>query len=77
MGQLARQLHVGGAGFLEACTRGYYNNEGHPKGGSGFFGAYTPGPAAFNRLLEEWRARGDLLGLELAGETPATLDAPR
>ena len=51
MGQLARQLHVGGAGFLEACTRGYYNNEGHPKGGSGFLGAYTPGPAAFNRLL--------------------------
>jgi cyclohexanone monooxygenase len=63
---LLMSFHVGGAGFLEACTPGYYNNEGRPKGGSGFFGAYTPGPAAFNRLLEEWRARGDLPGMELS-----------
>jgi cyclohexanone monooxygenase len=65
---LLSSFHVGGAGFLEACTPGYYNNEGQPRGGSGFFGAYTPGPAAFNRLLEDWRATGDLPGLELAGD---------
>ena len=58
-------FHVGGLGFLETCTPGYYNNEGAPKGGSAFFGAYTPGVNAFNQLLEEWRDRGDLAGMEI------------
>ncbi len=62
---LINSFYVGGGGFLESCTPGYYNNEGTPTGGSGFFGAYTPGPAAFNRLLEEWRATGELPGMEL------------
>ena len=48
-------FHVGGLSFLETCTPGYYNNEGAPRGGSAFFGAYTPGINAFNQLLEEWR----------------------
>jgi cyclohexanone monooxygenase len=65
---LVNGFHVGGMGFLEACTPGYYNNEGAPKGGSGFFGAYTPGPAAFAQLLEDWRAGGDLPGMELRGQ---------
>ena len=34
---------AGGTGFLEACTPGYYNNEGAPKGGNSFPGAYTAG----------------------------------
>ncbi|MCB1000302.1 MAG: NAD(P)/FAD-dependent oxidoreductase [Acidimicrobiales bacterium] len=58
-------FYVGGRSFLEACTPGYYNNEGSPLGGSGFFGAYTPGINAFNRLLEQWRADGAMAGLEL------------
>ena len=58
-------FYVGGFEFLQSCTPGYYNNEGAPRGGSGFFGAYTPGQDAFNRLLEAWRAKGDLEGLEL------------
>ncbi len=62
---LLRGFHVGGAGFLESCTPGYYNNEGTVKGGSGFFGSYTPGAAAFNELLEAWRANGDLAGMDL------------
>ena len=57
---------VGGLGFLEACTPGYYNNEGAPQAGSAFFGAYTPGTNAFNELLEAWRATDELPGLELA-----------
>ena len=56
---------VGGLGFLEACTPGYYNNEGAPQAGSAFFGAYTPGTNAFNELLEAWRATDALPGLEL------------
>jgi cyclohexanone monooxygenase len=69
-GQAARcdliaSFHVGGAGFLESCTPGYYNNEGAPTGGNSFFGAYTPGVNAFARLLEDWRSAGDLDGLEI------------
>ena len=63
---LIASFYIGGGGFLADCTPGYYNNEGTPSGGSGFFGAFTPGPAAFNELLEAWRATGDLPGMELA-----------
>jgi len=58
-------FHVGGLSFLESCTPGYYNNEGSPKAGSAFFGAYTPGINAFNQLLQDYRQRGDMAGLEL------------
>jgi cyclohexanone monooxygenase len=51
-------------GFLETCTPGYYNNEGDPAS-SGIAGGFTPGINAFNQLLEEWRAQGDLEGLEI------------
>ena len=63
-------FHVGGVSFLQSCTPGYYNNEGAPLAGSAFFGAYTPGINAFNRLLEEWREQGDMRGLELRCEDP-------
>jgi cyclohexanone monooxygenase len=62
--ELLDAFHVGGLSFLEACTPGYYNNEGTPRAGSAFFGAYTPGVNAFNRLLGEWRDSGDMAGLE-------------
>ena len=57
---------VGGLGFLESCTPGYYNNEGSPQAGNAFFGAYTPGTNAFAALLQEWRDTGVLPGMELA-----------
>ncbi len=67
---LIGSFRAGGVGFLEACTPGYYNNEGMPRGGNAFLGAYAPGINAFNRLLEDWRAAGDLDGLELTfGDT--------
>jgi cyclohexanone monooxygenase len=61
---LINGFHVGGLSFLETCTPGYYNAEGRPKAGSAFFGAYTPGINAFNRLLEDWRDQGEMAGLE-------------
>jgi cyclohexanone monooxygenase len=67
---LIQSFRVGGVGFLESCTPGYYNNEGMPRGGNSFLGAFAPGVNAFNRLLEEWRAAGDLAGLELTVEAP-------
>ncbi|WP_420640271.1 flavin-containing monooxygenase [Candidatus Poriferisocius sp.] len=55
------------AGFLESCTPGYYNNEGKPDDGPGWFGGtYGGGAQEFFRLLEAWRDEGALQGLELS-----------
>ena len=61
--------------YLESCTPGYYNNEGHvgedPSKASGTFfgraqnGPYGGGPIAFVKILEDWRAEGSLSGMEL------------
>jgi cyclohexanone monooxygenase len=51
--------------FLESCTPGYYNNEGKPAERSGQNGFYGGGCIAFIKLLETWRADGELAGLEL------------
>ncbi len=56
--------------FLEACTPGYYNNEGRgmsDAAASGF--PYGAGPVAFIDLLTKWREDGDFAGLELDGKT--------
>ncbi len=62
-----KRLSVVAARFLQACTPGYYNNEGHFGEGSGALGAggYAPGINAFNALMAMWREQGDLEGLEL------------
>ncbi len=52
--------------FLQACTPGYYNREGSLGNNEGaLFSNYSPGINAFNRLLKEWREKGDLEGMEL------------
>jgi cation diffusion facilitator CzcD-associated flavoprotein CzcO len=51
--------------FLEACTPGYYNNEGRPHERSLRNGSYGGGPVAFIRILEQWRADGSMHGLEI------------
>jgi cyclohexanone monooxygenase len=51
--------------FQEQCTPGYYNNEGQPMAG-GFIGSsYGNGPMPFFKLLADWRATGEMAGLEL------------
>jgi len=53
--------------FLAECTPGYYNNEGKPGQGNSLLDAqYGGGPEEFFRILKEWRASGDLRGLEIA-----------
>ena len=47
---------------------GYYNNEGGALSGGLNGQTFTPGINRFNALLAEWRAKGDLEGLELVGE---------
>ncbi|MBN9531830.1 MAG: NAD(P)/FAD-dependent oxidoreductase [Alphaproteobacteria bacterium] len=60
-----RKLAVVNREFLEACTPGYYNNEGGKRPGSLAGETYGPGINAFNALLAEWRADGSMKGLEL------------
>jgi cyclohexanone monooxygenase len=51
--------------FWRDCTPGYYNNEGEEVFRSHLGEPYGPGFYAFDRLLREWRERGDLEGLVL------------
>ena len=64
-----KQIFGSGAptgGFGVDCTPGYYNNEGKPGEGPGWFGGNFPGNSQdFFKVLREWRAQGDLEGLEL------------
>ena len=53
------------ASFQTDCTPGYYNNEGKPGEGPGWFGGnYAGGAQQFFELLADWRAKGDLAGIE-------------
>ncbi len=63
-----KSLQILNTSFQEACTPGYYNNEGRPNSGGGPLGieVYTPGINAFNALLKAWRDKGDLEGFELS-----------
>ena len=53
--------------FLEACTPGYYNNEGKVSAQVAQSLPYGPGPVAFIALLRQWRDGNDLAGLEIDG----------
>ena len=52
-------------GFLEACTPGYYNNEGQVVKRKAQNAFYGKGPVEFFAILDQWRRAGDLDGLEL------------
>ena len=51
--------------FLESCTPGYYNNEGKPSERGIRNGFYGAGSVAFFNVIADWRAKGDLPGMEL------------
>jgi cyclohexanone monooxygenase len=53
------------ADFLKECTPGYYNNEGTPSKSGARNGAYGGGSPAFIKILQDWRAKDDLEGLDL------------
>ncbi len=62
-----KRLAVVARDFQEACTPGYYNNEGLLERAEGSLTAevYAPGINAFNALLASWRAMGELDGIAL------------
>jgi cyclohexanone monooxygenase len=51
--------------FLESCTPGYYNFEGKRDRANELNDFYGGAPTEYLRRLVEWRAGGDLPGLEL------------
>jgi cyclohexanone monooxygenase len=59
---------ISNADFERSCTPGYYNNEGGG-GGEGIRShlgePYGPGFYAFGELLAQWRATGNMEGMEL------------
>ena len=60
------RLAVQNEQFQADCTPGYYNNEGRPEPGAGFItGQYGNGPVEFFQLLKDWRAEGNLVGVEV------------
>ena len=52
--------------FFENCTPGYYNNEGKTSELSAQNGFYGGGSIEFFKILEDWRASGELEGMELS-----------
>ncbi len=63
-----KEIAVDTSAFYLSCTPGYYNNEGSGfgEGVRSFLGDYyMAGFYAFDDLLKQWRAKGDLDGLEL------------
>ncbi|WP_217705653.1 flavin-containing monooxygenase [Peristeroidobacter soli] len=52
--------------FLETCTPGYYNYEGQRPRHVALNDFYAPGPMAYIRVLDNWRQKADLAGLELS-----------
>ena len=51
--------------FQIECTPSYFTNEGQVKAPWALFRSYGLGWGAFQTLLQDWRARGDLAGMEL------------
>jgi cyclohexanone monooxygenase len=56
---------VFGRDFQESCTPGYYNNEGKVTDLAAQNGFYGGGNLEFFALLDAWREKGELEGLEL------------
>jgi cyclohexanone monooxygenase len=53
--------------FVEACTRGYYNIEGHLSDNTGLRASiYGAGSEAFFQIIRSWRDAGGLEGLEVS-----------
>jgi cation diffusion facilitator CzcD-associated flavoprotein CzcO len=58
-----KQKAINSRNFLEACTPGYYNNEGNVDAGFGFGALYGGGPVEFYDLVRKWREDGQMKGL--------------
>jgi cyclohexanone monooxygenase len=62
---IIRETSITDRNFWRECTPGYYNNEGEEVLRSHLGEPYGPGFYAFDRLLQDWRDKGDMDGLVL------------
>ena len=59
-----KQKAMNNRDFLEACTPGYYNNEGKPAQGTGLAGElYGGGSVEFHDIIRKWRADREMKGV--------------
>jgi len=63
------------AEFSKDCTPGYYNNEGKPSPVAARNGAYGAGAPAFLKILEDWRTKNDLEGIDIKVLSPKEVAA--
>jgi hypothetical protein len=61
-----RELEIDLSEFQGNCPPGYFNNEGEEKPKWALFRGYGLGWDAFQKLLRDWRDKGDMEGLTLA-----------
>jgi cyclohexanone monooxygenase len=60
-----QELELDLSDFQRQCPPGYFNNEGEEKPKWALFRSWGTGWDAFERLLQDWRDKGDLEGLVL------------
>ncbi len=59
------EIEIDMSAFQRECTPSYFTNEGQVKAPWALFRAYGHGWGAFMKLLQDWRDKGDLDGLEI------------
>ena len=62
-----KEMEIDLSQFQRECPPGYFNNEGEDRPKWALFRGWGPGWDAFQKVLEEWRVKGDLEGLVLEG----------
>jgi cyclohexanone monooxygenase len=64
------------ASFQQECTPGYYNLEGKLNDSllTKRYGTFGLGPLAFCKVMEEWREKGDLAGLDCVKDDKAWVE---
>ena len=58
-----QEMELDMSGFVGQCPPSYFNNEGETKAKWALFRIYGPGWDAFEKMLQDWRNKGDLKGL--------------
>ena len=71
-----RSIAVDNSAYVNECTPSYFNNEGDQTKKRSIFGEpWGEGYYAFEAMLKDWRDAGELAGLVLTTDAPATVDA--
>lgn len=68
--QRFNDLQIDVSDYVNSCPPGYFNNEGDPGTPWALFRNWGPGWAAFLAMLADWRATGEMAGLDLTASSP-------